>query len=174
MFLSNKTIQEYIESGKITVIGDIELETTGLAIHLGNELLIPKEGQTFDSKNPLEIQYEKHDLGTSSYILKPNDFVLGITKQSINTNRDILTIIDGRSTYARAGITIHLSAMILDGVPFNNENSVLEIKNLGNFSVVLHAGEKIGTYLFAQLTSPIEGEKQSAYSNQSSVLPPQF
>ena len=174
MFLSNKTIQEYIESGKITVIGDIELETTGLAIHLGNELLIPKEGQIFDCKNPLEIQYEKHDLYISPYTLKPNDFVLGITKQSINTDKDILTMIDGRSTYARAGMTIHLSAMILDGLPFSNENSVLEIKNLGNCNIVLHVGEKIGTYLFAQLTSPIEGEKHSAYSNQNSVLPPKF
>lgn len=174
MFLSNKTIQEYIESGKISVIGDIEIETTGLAIHLGNELLIPKEGQTFDSKNPTEIQYERYDLNTSPYLLKPNEFVLGITKQSVNTDKDILTMIDGRSTYARAGVTIHLSAMVLDGVPFSNENSVLEIKNLGNCNILLHPGEKIGTYLFAKLSSPIEGEKESKYTNQNSVIPPQF
>ncbi len=174
MFLSNKTIQEYIESGKISVIGDIEIETTGLAIHLGNELLIPKEGQTFDSKNPTEIQYERYDLNTSPYLLKPNEFVLGITKQSVNTDKDILTMIDGRSTYARAGVTIHLSAMVLDGVPFSNENSVLEIKNLGNCNILLHPSEKIGTYLFAKLSSPIEGEKESKYTNQNSVIPPQF
>lgn len=174
MFLSNKTIQEYIESGKISVIGDIEIETNGLAIHLGGELLIPKDGQTFDSKNTADIQYEKYDLKTSPYTLKPNEFVLGITKQSINTDKEILTMIDGRSTYARAGMTIHLSAMILDGVPFNNENSVLEIKNLGNCNIVLHYGEKIGTYLFAKLSSPIEGEKDSKYSNQNSVIPPKF
>ncbi|PKN02858.1 hypothetical protein CVU76_02430 [Candidatus Dojkabacteria bacterium HGW-Dojkabacteria-1] len=174
MFLSNKTIQEYIESGKISVIGDIELESTGLAVHLGSELLIPKDGQTFDSKNPIEIKYDRYNLNNSPYILKPNNFVLGITKQSINTDKDILTMIDGRSTYARAGMTIHLCAMILDGVPFNIENSVLEIKNLGNCNILLHPGEKIGTYLFAKLSSSIEGEKDSKYTNQNSVIPPQF
>jgi len=83
-------------------------------------------------------------------------------------------MIDGRSTYARLGMTIHLSAMVLDGVPFNNESSVLEIKNNGFLNIVLHSGEKIGTYLFAMLTTPMEGEKSSVYSNQNSVTPPKF
>ena len=81
---------------------------------------------------------------------------------------------DGRSTYARAGLVIHLSAMVLDGLPFNTENSVLEIKNLGYSDIVLHAGERIGTYIFAQLSSPIQGEKESKYTNQNGETPPIF
>jgi deoxycytidine triphosphate deaminase len=81
-------------------------------------------------------------------------------------------MLDGRSTYARAGMTVHITALVLDGVPFNQEVSVLEIKNLGNFDIVLHAGERIGTYLFAKLTEPIKGEKESNYTNQSGVTPP--
>lgn len=174
MFLSNKTIKEYIDRGKINVIGSVEIETMGIGMHLGNELLIAKPGQSVDSRNPMDIQYDKVDISSNPYILKPNDFVLGITVENIKTDKDIITMIDGRSTYARAGMTIHLCANVLDGLPFNNENSVLEIKNLGNSNIYLYAGEKVGTYLFAQLTTPIEGEKDSLYSNQQEVTPPQF
>jgi len=174
MFLSDVTIKEYIKKGKIEINGEYEIETNGISLHLGNELLIQKPYQVADSQKPQDIEYIKYNLKERPYVLKPNDFVLGATKELIKTDKDIITMIDGRSTYARLGMTIHLSAMVLDGVPFNNESSVLEIKNNGFLNIVLHSGEKIGTYLFAMLTTPMEGEKSSVYSNQNSVTPPKF
>lgn len=174
MFLSNKTISRYIYEGKIIVQGDLHIETKGITVNLGDELLIPKEGQLFDTRNPKKLEYDKYDLNKKPYILKPNDFVLGSTQQSIRTDRDIITMLDGRSTYARAGMTIHLTALVLDGVPFNSEISVLEIKNLGKFDIVLHPGERIGTYLFAKLSEPIVGDKVSRYTNQTGVTPPKI
>jgi deoxycytidine triphosphate deaminase len=174
MFLSNKTISKYIYEGKIIVNGKLNIETKGISINLGSELLIPKPKQIFDTKKPKELKYDKYDLFKKPYILKPNGFVLGSTQQSIRTDRDIITMLDGRSTYARAGLMIHLTALVLDGVPFNHENSVLEIKNLGNFDIVLHEGERIGTYLFAKLTEPIVGEKKGRYTDQDGVVPPRI
>lgn len=172
MFLSNQTIEQYIQEGKITVVGNTNIESMGVTINLGETLLIPLPNQTVDLQNPVQPQYSTHNLLESTYTLKPNDFVLGSTKQSISTSKDIITMIDGRSTLARLGLTIHTTAMVLDGVPFNQENSVLEIKNNGNFDIVLHAGERVGTYIFAQLTARIVGEKITNYSNQNSVTPP--
>lgn len=174
MFLSNKTISKYIQKGKIIVKGNLHIEPKGITMHLGDELVIPEKNQTFDTQNPKELKYTKHDLSKEPYVLKPNDFVLGSTKQSIKTDKDIITFIDGRSTFARAGLIIHLSAMVLDGIPFNEENSVLEIKNLGNFDIVLHQGEQIGTYLFAKLSEKIVGEKVSKYANQKGIITPQI
>ena len=174
MFLSNKTISKYIYEGKIIVKGNLTIETKGITINLGKELLIPKDGQTFDTRDPKELKYERHDLSKKPYILKPNGFVLGSTKQSVRTDKDIITMLDGRSTFARAGMTVHLCAFVLDGVPFSHENSVLEIKNLGNFDIVLHNGEKIGTYLFAKLSDPIVGDKKSRYTDQNEVTPPRI
>lgn len=174
MFLSNQTIEQYIQEGKITVVGDLNIDSVGIKINLGDTLLIPLPNQTVDSANPVQPQYSTHNLLEGTYTLRPNDFVLGSTKQSISTSKDIITMIDGRSTLARLGLTIHTTAMVLDGVPFNQENSVLEIKNNGNFDVVLHAGERIGTYIFAQLSAPITGERESIYMNQNGVTPPRF
>ena len=172
MFLSNKTISKYIQKGKIVVKGKLHIETKGITINLGNELLIPKPNQTVDTENPVELKYDTYDLKKEPYILKPNGFVLGSTKQRVRTDRDIITMVDGRSTFARVGMTVHITAFVLDGVPFNNENSVLEIKNLGNFDIVLHAGEEVGTYLFAKLSERIVGGKESKYANQTKVTPP--
>ena len=109
MFLSDVTIKEYIQKGKIEVKGEYEIETNGISLHLGNELLIQKPYQIADSQKPQEIEYIKYNLKERPYVLKPNDFVLGATKELIKTDKDIITMIDGRSTYARLGMTIHLS-----------------------------------------------------------------
>jgi dCTP deaminase len=172
MFLSNKTISKYIQKGKIIVKGKLHIESKGITVNLGNEILIPLPKQVVNTKNPVELKYDKHNLKKKPYTLKPNDFVLASTEQSIRTDKDIITFLDGRSTYARVGMTIHITATVLDGVPFSQENSVLEIKNLGNFDIVLHAGEPVGTYLFAKLTERIVGNKNSKYSNQKDVTPP--
>ncbi len=172
MYLSNKTIKEYIENGKIAVIGDINIETVGITMHLGNELLIPALNQVIDPHNLKDVKYIKEDISVKPHLLTPNEFVLGSTKEILRTDKDILTLIDGRSTYARLGISIHISAMSLDGLPFGLESSVLEIKNNGNNSVLLYSGEAFGTYLFAKLSEPIEGEKNSPYKNQIGVTPP--
>lgn len=172
MFLSNESIRKYIETGKIKVTGDLLIESMGIGINLGKELLIPVENQTVGLSLPSQPQYTSHNLLEAPYTLKPNEFVLGSTEQLIYTSKDIATMLDGRSTLARLGLTIHLSAMVLDGVPFSNESSVLEIKNLGNFNIVLNYKDRVGTYIFAQLTAPITGEKDTAYANQNGVTPP--
>ena len=174
MFLSDVTIKEYIDKGKIQINEGYEIETCGIALHLGNELLISKPYQIADSQNPQEIEYIKYNLSERPYVLKPNDFVLGSTKEIIKTDKDIITMIDGRSTYARLGMSIHLTAMVLDGVPFNKESSVLEIKNNGVFNILLHSEEKVGTYLFSLLSTPIQKNKESVYENQNRITPPSF
>jgi len=174
MFLSDLTIKEYIEKGKIIINGEYEIETVGVSLHLSNELLIPKPYQIIDSNNPKEIEYIKYNLTQTPYVLRPNEFVLGSSKEVVKTDKDILTIIDGRSTYARLGMSIHITAMVLDGLPFNQESSVLEIKNNGVFNILLHPAEKVGTYLFSLLSAPIQQNKESVYENQNRTTPPRF
>ncbi len=174
MFLSDTTIKEYLEKGKIEIKGEYEIEPNGVSLHLSNELLIPKPYQVVDSKNPKNIEYIKYNLLQTPYVLRPNEFVLGSTKQIVKTDKDIITFIDGRSTYARMGMSIHISAMVLDGLSFRHESSVLEIKNNGFFNIVLHPGERVGTYLFSTLSTPIAQEKKSVYNNQNTVTPPKF
>ena len=174
MYLSNKTILDYIDKGKIKVEGgDIALEPIGVSVHLGDELMVLKPDQTIDLSSNKDIETEVIDITQEGYTLRPNDFVLGVTRESVKVDKDLITILDGRSTLARIGVTVHLSATYLDGTPFYAENSVLEIKNLGNCNLVLKAGDRVGTYVFAQLTEPIHGnDSDNPYHNQNGVTGP--
>lgn len=174
MYLSDTTIRKYIQLGKIEADGTLNIETLGISAHLNNEILIPSPDQKVWIDKPIDLQYTKYNIKDNEYVLKPNEFVLASTIQSIKTDKDIITFLDGRSSLARIGMTVHISATVLDGTPFNKHNIVLEIKNLGNFEIVLRYGDKIGTIYFAKLLEPIEGEKDSQYTNQNGVLPPKF
>lgn len=174
MFLSNKTIRDYIENGKIEVEGLLSIEEMGVSLNLDEKILIPQTNQTIEIDQPKDLKYTEYNIKDNVYVLKPNSFILASSMQRIKTDKDIITFLDGRSSLARAGMLIHLTATVLDGIPFNSQNIVLEIKNLGNFDIVLKYKDRVGTILFAKLFEPIEGNKDSVYSNQNGVLPPMF
>ena len=59
--------------------------------------------------------------------LEPGDFILGITKEKI-TLKNLCGWLQGRSTYARIGLGIHVTANFIH--PGVSNKQVLEIKNL--------------------------------------------
>ena len=73
-------------------------------------------------------------------VLEPGDFILGITKEKI-TLRNLCGWLQGRSTYARIGLGIHVTANFIH--PGVSNKQVLEIKNLNNYKIRIKAGMKI-------------------------------
>ena len=72
--------------------------------------------------------------------LEPGDFILGITKEKI-TLKNLCGWLQGRSTYARIGLGIHVTANFIH--PGVSNKQVLEIKNLNNYKMRIKAGMKI-------------------------------
>ena len=72
--------------------------------------------------------------------LEPGDFILGITKEKI-TLKNLCGWLQGRSTYARIGLGIHVTANFIH--PGVSNRQVLEIKNLNNYKMRIKAGMKI-------------------------------
>ena len=73
-------------------------------------------------------------------VLEPGDFILGITKEKI-TLKNLCGWLQGRSTYARIGLGIHVTANFIH--PGVSNKQVLEIKNLNNYKIRIKAGMKI-------------------------------
>jgi len=175
MFLSHTTIEKYIDEGKILIKPDFDkkdIRPVGLRIHLAKDILIPEPGQTVDLQDPKELAYTEVDLVQEEFYLEPGAFVLGSTYESIQTPRDILPLLDGRSTIARLGITTHVTASAIDGTFEAPFAPVVEIKNVGNFKMRLHFKDPIAMLLFAQLSAPVVQEMQSQYRGQNKVAPP--
>lgn len=180
MILADKTIRKYLVEGKIEITPQVQPEDVrpaGIRVHLSEEILIPKPNQTVNlsklAVNPL-LQYEKVNIKDKPYTLKPNDFVLAASNERIHTSKDILTVLDGRSTIARLGLTTHITAGVLDGIMYGPQSPVLEIKNVGVFDIIINYLDPIALICFYKLSEEVEQEELPKYTAQESVEVPQL
>ncbi|MCE9541889.1 dCTP deaminase [Candidatus Kaiserbacteria bacterium] len=176
MFLSHKTIEQYIDEKKIVIQPRFEkknIRPAGVRIHLAEEILVPQAGQTVEIRKPIKLKYTSVNLRKKAFYLEPNGFVLGATYEHIKTPRNILAILDGRSTIARLGLTTHITASVIDGTFEKPHAAVLEIKNVGNFRIRLKYKDPIALMVFAEMKEPVTQKTQSQYGRgQTKVTPP--
>lgn len=169
--LADVEIKKILKSGKVTVepYDETLLGSSCLDVRLGKVLLKPKKGQLIDLRKPeLIAEYEKVDLTDEGFILEPGEFVLGQTYEFIGTSGDVGLFIDGRSTLARLGLSIHQTATFI--LPGTSPHIItLEIYNSSTFRVVLFPQMRIGKLMFFKLGTPNEIEYKSygRYSGQS-------
>lgn len=176
MFLSHQSIENCLDSGQIIIGPEFEkknIRPVGIRVHLGKKLLISEPNQVVDLTEAQELKYKEIDISKEEFFLEPGQFVLGSTFETIQTANNILTILDGRSTVARLGLTTHITASIIDGTLGLPQAATLEIKNVGNFKVRLKFKDPIAMMLFAELRDPVMQKPQSQYSaNTDTVSPP--
>lgn len=152
MILAHQEIRRYVDEGKITFDPPLEKTQWGEAsvdLRLGlvfgrlrkvdNVKIGVSSGLGAIAKSGL---WENFTLETSNkfgrpdtWPLKPNEFVLAMTHERVSVPRDLIAMVQGRSTYARVGISIHQTAPWIQ--PGWNGNITLEIANLGPFEVEL-------------------------------------
>jgi len=87
-------------------------------------------------------------------IIRPGGFLLWQTKEKIGTPKDnplYICFIDGKSTRARTGILVHLTAPTIHAAWVGN--IVLEIVNLGPFTFVLCEDDVIAQLTVATISS---------------------
>ena len=106
-------------------------------------------------------------------ILRPHGFVVWQTKEIIGTpykNPKYICFINGKSTRARTGLVIHLTAPTIHAGW--NGNITLEMTNCGPLDLVLHAGDAVAQLTVAEITQPPKLDVklyESATHGQTSV-----
>ena len=176
MILSDTAIAELLAKGDIELrptVDQGQLRPVGIRVHLARDLLVPVPGQLVDLARPTALKYEKVDIRERNYVLEPGGFILGSTVEQVRTRPQILCLLEGRSTIARLGLTIHNTASVLDGTYMGWLTPVLEIANHGNFRVSLAEGMPIGMLCFQHLAG--ESSRQAyhgQYRDQSATTPP--
>lgn len=174
MFLSDVTIKQLIKTNKIIIkpeVRESDIRPAGVRVHLDKEVIRYQPGQLVDPVGQSEnLIYEKIDITNSPYILEPGEFILGSTIESFKMPRDMLGFLDGRSTIARLGITIHITATVTDSLYEDERTITLEIQNAGNLRVALSYEMPIGSMLFTMLDQAVEQGTKSQYRNQKGVV----
>lgn len=88
MILSDISIAKHIEDGTITILPEfnkLDIRPTGIRIHLGKDILIPKADQLIDPEMCVDIAYDRVSIPEQGFILKRDAFILASTYEKIMT-----------------------------------------------------------------------------------------
>jgi len=97
-----------------------------------------------------EIEIAKED----ALYIHPGELVLGATLESVTIPDDLVGWLDGRSSLARLGLVVHLTAGRID--PGWHGQIVLEFFNNGKLPLALRPGMSICALSFETLSSPAQ------------------
>ncbi len=91
----------------------------------------------------------------SEIVVRPRGFLLWPTREKVGTpktNADCICFVNGKSSKARTGMVVHLTAPTIHSTWTGLV--VLEIVNLGPFDLVLQEGDAIAQLTVCRITSP--------------------
>ena len=190
MILAQPEIRVFVEAGAIRFDPPLNEEQWGAAsvdLRLGSQFTklhaaqgvkhAPHSGlgglgpfwRTMDL--PLHNEFGQRN----SFCLDPGDFILAMTHERITISNDLIGLVEGRSTYARLGLSMHLTAPWIQ--PGWSGPIVLEIKNHGPLKVELTPLlDRPCQLTFLQLTSSLPPRLAygarigDAFANQSHPL----
>jgi dCTP deaminase len=110
-----------------------------------------------------------------TYVLEPEEFVLALTHERVWIPRYLIGMVEGRSTYARVGLTMHQTAPWLQ--PGWNGH-ITEIRNSGPLKIDLSPGIDMPCQItFFRLTSEVPVEQAygsrttDTFQGQTKALP---
>jgi len=110
--------------------------------------------------------------GDEAFFLHPGELALGITLESVTIPDDLVGWLDGRSSLARLGLLVHVTAHRID--PGWSGNIVLEFYNAGKLPLALREGMAIGAISFEAMSTealrPYRKREDAKYKDQSGPL----
>ena len=191
MILAQPEIRAAVDNGEIRFDPPLEDSQWGEAsvdLRLGNQFtkLSEAEGAKFSVAKGLSTigasgLWVSRDLTNDEFgvpqtqVLEPNDFVLVLTHERITIPRHLIALVEGRSTYARVGLTMHQTAPWIQ--PGWSGRITLEIRNSGPLNIELTPLiDRPCQLTFFQLTSPLDestgygGKPTDSYQGQTHPL----
>ena len=160
--LSDKTIKEYLEEGKIEIDplkDEQQIQPSSVDMRLGDEFKVFKviRKPYIDPKDEEDIA-EYMESSTvpegEAFIIHPNEFALATTQEYVKVPDDLVARVEGRSSMGRLGVTMHVTAGYVD--PGFEGRITLEISNIGAMPVALYPGQRVCQLVFETMTTPAE------------------
>ena len=163
MILSDKTIKEKIKNKEINIkpYKKENIQPSSIDLRLGYNL------KTVNGKLLSTLE------NGETYTIKPNEFLLGSTLETITLPHNITAMVDGKSSMARLGLGVHVTAGFID--PGFKGNITLEIYNISDEPITLEYGLCLCQIIFFKMTSTVENpygsEKlNSHYQNSNGTV----
>lgn len=161
MLLSDREILRALEEGRITITPppdlDWQLGSCSVDFRLGHTFMVFEHSRYsyIDPRQPQSIGDAMRTIVVpegEAFIMQAGDFALASTIESLELPDDLVGRLEGRSSIARLGITVHSTAAVFE--PGWIGTATMELSNLGRMAVALYPGMRICSFTFQQLSSP--------------------
>ena len=182
MILSDRTIREEIESGRIGIdpLGEGCIQPSSVDLHVDRYFRVFRNHsqRVIDVKeNQEELTELVEAVGSEALILHPGEFVLGSTVERVRLPEDLVGRLEGKSSLGRLGLLIHSTAGFVDAGW--DGFLTLELSNVANLPITVYPGMKIGQISFLRMTTAAETPYGSAslgskYQNQRGPTPSRY
>ena len=186
MRLCDKDIEQYIKDGQIVITPapDSSMISGGsVDIRLGNEFRVFKDHTApyIDLSGPkVEVQQAMNSVMSEeifiedgeAFFLHPGELALAVTYESVTLPDNIVGWLDGRSSLARLGLMVHVTAHRID--PGWSGQIVLEFYNSGKLPLALRPKMKIAALNFETMSSsalrPYNKRGDAKYKDQKGAV----
>ena len=177
MVLSDRDIRKALESGRIGITPppdlDKQLGSISVDFRLGNTFMVFEHSRYsyIDPRHPQSIGDAMRTIVVENedpFIMQPGDFALASTMETLELPDDLLGRLEGRSSIARLGITVHSTAALFE--PGWVGTATMELSNLGRMAVALYPGMRICAFSFEPVSTPVSTpyrlKKNNKYAGQ--------
>lgn len=186
MRLCDADIKRYLDEKIIEITprpGNDKISGATIDVRLGNSFRMFREHATpfIDLSGPREEVSAQLDKVMSeeiiiadndAFFLHPGELALATTLESLTLPDNIVGWLDGRSSLARLGLMVHITAHRID--PGWHGKIVLEFFNAGKLPLALRPNMAIGALSFEILSGhaekPYNARKDAKYKNQQSAV----
>jgi len=140
----------------------------------GYDISLSDEFKIFDPSQTTEIDPKNHsdkhflDIKADSILIPANSYTLARSKEYFKIPRDVITICQGKSTYARSGIIVNVT-------PFEPEwegYATISLANTTPRPVRIYAHEGIAQLIFLEATEICQisyKDKKGKYQDQQDI-----
>jgi dCTP deaminase len=149
MILVDWQILDRIERGHLTIdpYDRSLVQPNSIDIRLGNHFVWYKPGsEVIDPYNKDSVIADVEETHADFFILEPGRFILAETLECIGLPDNIVATIEGKSSIARLGVTLHQTGGWIDA-GFRG-TITLEMCNVNTRPVKIYAGMPIGQLVF--------------------------
>jgi len=141
----------------ITPWADGQIQPASIDLTLDDEFLaypIPDNKWAIDMDNVAGTGNVPIRHKWPEWILEPGELLLASTAEFIEVPHDLIAVVNGKSSLARLGLLIHITAGFID--PGFRGKITLEMYNLNKRPIILRAGKPICQLSFIELSSVVE------------------
>lgn len=178
MILSNSDIRMEVDNGGLKFEPNVDLgqmASSSVDLRLGDTFTVPRAPRpgVSISIDPLMTSPEDALRDYSDIVkvgrgekfnLEPGAFVLGYTLERMELSDYLAARIEGRSSIARLGISVHQTAPTVQA-GFSGRLR-LEIANLGPYTIPLEPGMPFCQLIVERLSSPASPARESRWQGQ--------